>query len=581
MRNKQKALIVFMTVFMTLFSFKAVHGLADPCTCQNNPNPEIMLTDALIDVSDGMIPGDWNINPGMQVEIQNGEAVLSPSPGNGYGGVDFLNNAPAIEYDFKIEDVSFDDTFMAIKLFHLSRFIDSNSNHIRIEAFVHFVSPTDAAFWFLVFRDGFYYCQQQIASFNLGQVYNTRIQWVDNQVSFYLDGELKATYCFTEDLDPNPFPYSNLYYVTDGTANFKMTIDNIAYKEFLGNIGSMYIQHRIYENGEEFNRLQFSLRDKFNNRIKENILESAVLYDSEDNIIPLTFHMFDTSNYLRGNYDSDTGQWNYNQDFILYYLYYFNFSEPFELPPGTYRLVVTTEDFGTATRYYNYGGKVDLPIVPSQSIKAKIDDSGNLILKWDVPNYVDPNLSTIARVHIYSWLNDEYNGKAMIVNIPTHMGYLFVPQSILNILKTEGDILKLSIVIQTTDWYNRTYSNRVPLDQATGPPGGEVCPQPNADLNTKKLEIKERKHDVKLKIDGSMDLPELDVSDGDIVESRITVELFGVLPDGSDLVISSDDTLEVKYKKHFKIKKLKLNDLKDEDDDSDDEDDEDDEGRDD
>lgn len=83
------------------------------------------------------------------------------------------------------------------------------------------------------------------------------------------------------------------------------------------------------------------------------------------------------------------------------------------------------------------------------------------------------------------------------------------------------------------------------------------CPEPNVDLNIKKLKIKEGKNDAKLKVDGSINLPELGISDGDIVDSRITLELFGVLLDGSDLVISSEDTLEVKYKKHLEIKKQK------------------------
>jgi len=52
-----------------------------------------------------------------------------------------------------------------------------------------------------------------------------------------------------------------------------------------------------------------------------------------------------------------------------------------------------------------------------------------------------------------------------------------------------------------------------------------------------------------------IDLPELGVSDGAIVESRTTIEIFRVLPDDGDLVISTEDTLEVKYKKHLEIKK--------------------------
>lgn len=91
----------------------------------------------------------------------------------------------------------------------------------------------------------------------------------------------------------------------------------------------------------------------------------------------------------------------------------------------------------------------------------------------------------------------------------------------------------------------------VPHDMSAG------WPEPNADLNIKKLKIKEGRKDTKLKVDGSIDLPELRVSHGDIVESRTTIEIFGILPDGSDLVISSEETLEVKHKKHLEIKKQK------------------------
>jgi len=74
--------------------------------------------------------------------------------------------------------------------------------------------------------------------------------------------------------------------------------------------------------------------------------------------------------------------------------------------------------------------------------------------------------------------------------------------------------------------------------------GAKWCPSIEISLNTKELEIKEGKRDAKLKVDGSIDLPELAVSDGELVESRTTIEISGVLPDGGDLVISSEDTLE-------------------------------------
>ena len=107
------------------------------------------------------------------------------------------------------------------------------------------------------------------------------------------------------------------------------------------------------------------------------------------------------------------------------------------------------------------------------------------------------------------------------------------------------------VELTVTDDDELTDTNTMLL--AAGPCQG--WPEPNADLNIKKLETKEGKNDAKLKVDGSIALLELSVSDGDIVESRTTIEIFGILIDGGDFVISSEDTLEVKYKKYLEIKK--------------------------
>jgi len=55
---------------------------------------------------------------------------------------------------------------------------------------------------------------------------------------------------------------------------------------------------------------------------------------------------------------------------------------------------------------------------------------------------------------------------------------------------------------------------------------------------------------------GTIDLPDLTVGDGETVESRVTIELFGVLADGGDLIISDDPTLKVKdHKRILMIRK--------------------------
>lgn len=50
---------------------------------------------------------------------------------------------------------------------------------------------------------------------------------------------------------------------------------------------------------------------------------------------------------------------------------------------------------------------------------------------------------------------------------------------------------------------------------------------------------------------GTIDLPDLNLYDGDTVESRITVELFGALPNGSNLVMSEEATLTVRDRRNI------------------------------
>ncbi len=44
---------------------------------------------------------------------------------------------------------------------------------------------------------------------------------------------------------------------------------------------------------------------------------------------------------------------------------------------------------------------------------------------------------------------------------------------------------------------------------------------------------------------GTINLPELSVSNGGTVQSRITIELFGVLDGGGDVIMSKEATLTV------------------------------------
>ena len=73
-------------------------------------------------------------------------------------------------------------------------------------------------------------------------------------------------------------------------------------------------------------------------------------------------------------------------------------------------------------------------------------------------------------------------------------------------------------------------------------------PQPNAAFNVNRFKIMKYKRWkwAAVSMKGMIDLPDLNLPDKGKVESEITIKLFGVLSDGSDLVLSQEKNLRVK-----------------------------------
>ena len=77
--------------------------------------------------------------------------------------------------------------------------------------------------------------------------------------------------------------------------------------------------------------------------------------------------------------------------------------------------------------------------------------------------------------------------------------------------------------------------------------------QPNAAFNVNRLKIMKYKRWkwAAVSMKGMIDLPDLNLPDKGKVESEITIKLFGVLSDGSDLVLSQEKNLRVKNKRRY------------------------------
>ncbi|MGE0085902.1 MAG: hypothetical protein AB7S75_15955 [Desulfococcaceae bacterium] len=227
------------------------------------------------------------------------------------------------------------------------------------------------------------------------------------------------------------------------------------------------LQHRKYEDGTDINRISFSFKDQSGNLIIDNIVKSVELSDPDGIVIQLSNIVFNPFyKALYGSYDAQNGKWNYGSSFSSAEPYYsLNFNE--SLKSGQYHLKVTDNSniVYDADRTFN-GEIVTLPVISSKSFYAYRDSSGNLIWTWSRPSDLDTGLNTSVRAFVSIYNNDQYMGE-LYVTVPTHLGYLFVPNDVYQKVLAEGSIFKLGIQLRTNDNQNRSYS-KFPIVEEAG-----------------------------------------------------------------------------------------------------------------
>ena len=229
------------------------------------------------------------------------------------------------------------------------------------------------------------------------------------------------------------------------------------------------IQHRKYENGNEFNRAAFSVRESDGGPyVMSDVINinTITLYDPDGTEILPTKVIFDPSwRALYGNFSSTTGQWNFNAAFSSPEpAYYINFDEP--LIQGTYHLYAEENDGTPHDVYKEFNALANLPTISSSTFRGYEDSAGDFILTWDLPvdlYFWTSGLSTSYRVIITVSMDGSYSGDLWVTQ-PTPLGLIIVPSTVMQTLKAEGNTLKAQIQIRTNDNNNRTYSNAVNLD---------------------------------------------------------------------------------------------------------------------
>ncbi|UCH21779.1 MAG: hypothetical protein JSU83_00470 [Deltaproteobacteria bacterium] len=242
---------------------------------------------------------------------------------------------------------------------------------------------------------------------------------------------------------------------------------------FAVEIAWMHVQNREYGSGKSFNRLGFGLIDDRKQYLTDNKkIKEVNLYNTEKKELKLSAVKFDSVEEIFGSYDFKNSQWYYSK--AWQFDSWFSADILDSLTPGMYWLKVTTVDGKLAEQTYAFNGRVELPIINSNSFQLNPDTYGNLIWTWNIPielGRLSLNYKMRARASIEIFKDKKYVGYFSII-LPAHLGYVFIPRDVAQIMNQNGDRFELKISLETRDKNNRTYSKPYIISEKLPPVSG-------------------------------------------------------------------------------------------------------------
>ena len=234
-------------------------------------------------------------------------------------------------------------------------------------------------------------------------------------------------------------------------------------------INPWWIQKRVYENGQEYNRLAFGILQGGSPIQSDdaNPVVDVSITDPNQNEVTITREIFDVYETIYGQFDLCSFQYYYDSWMTESY-YIVDFSEtPI---PGTYVLTVETDDGAFHTKDYVFNGLVELPQISSKSFRGGKDSNGNFFLIWDPPSNPEflgsdtSNLDVRTFLEIYDNSGD-FVADVFVFGIPVNFGYLKIPSNIVQQAENKGVFYKIGLQVRTKDNNNRYYSTSIPVDR--------------------------------------------------------------------------------------------------------------------
>jgi hypothetical protein len=232
--------------------------------------------------------------------------------------------------------------------------------------------------------------------------------------------------------------------------------------------GWYYVQHLVYEDGYDVNRVGFCLLDEDNNWVDQEVVQKFELYNPNGQKVNLTkMQVWHYAAHWDNWYQSDIGQWHYDENSFFNTVDYFKYIED-TLIKGTYRLKVTDINGEVITADYDFNGLVKLPFIKPETIEARVIN-GNFVCRWQpvsmvFPNYKDADLET----HLSFIIRTTENGRFSSwfeTWCPTHLNQIFIPNNIVQKIVKQGDEFFLILQLETNDKNNR-FRTQIPLVKA-------------------------------------------------------------------------------------------------------------------
>jgi len=233
---------------------------------------------------------------------------------------------------------------------------------------------------------------------------------------------------------------------------------------FANHVEFWAVQNRTTEAGGNFNVAIWAMKKDAGDYILDDILSSIELFDPDGLKIQPTNTVFGSDITAHGRYDANNGRWYFDSAFWPQSYYKMEFGGP--LKTGQYHLSFVDNLSIQYDEYYYFTSLRDLPIIHSDTI-CILQNSEGLVWKWKTPDTLifqsDISTSVRAWIDIYNesnvWVGDIW------IKVPTHMGWAFAPNSLLQQIPGQNNSYKIGLQVRTNDNNNRAYSNVVNIEE--------------------------------------------------------------------------------------------------------------------